>query len=354
MSRVRVGLLVVVPIAVLIFIYSSFSHGIRTARPRLVLEPTQIYADGADTATLTITAPHANGAPRITIQDNPHAASLLELTHDDANWQIPIRAGVLAARVTLRVQFPGQPAATAQLVTLPTSNDTFSDGTPDFLRLDTDHDRRTFRRWFTFLAEAQYFQDPVNRPAEINDCAALIRYAYREALHAHETGWAEAARLPLVPSFSPIAKYQYPYTPLGAGIFRVQEGPYRTADLTTNAFAQFADVKTLVRYNTHLVSRDLNRAVPGDLLFFRQDSDHMPFHSMIYLGESPLRPDGNRYVLYHTGPDSDSPGIIRRLTLDELLRFPQPEWRPQTGNQYFLGVYRWNILRKASELHDAL
>ena len=32
------------------------------------------------------------------------------------------------------------------------------------------------------LAEAQYFQPPAARPPEINDCAALIRYAYREAL----------------------------------------------------------------------------------------------------------------------------------------------------------------------------
>src|SRR6185369_2217612 len=167
------------------------------------------------------------------------------------------------------------------------------------------------------------------------------------------SGWAESARLPVVPAFSLIGKYQYPYTPLGASLFRVSEGPYRPADLSGNAFAQFADAQTLWRYNTHLAGRDVNRASPGDLLFFRQQKDHMPFHSMIYLGESQLRKDRNRYVLYHTGPDPESPGEIRRLTIDELLRFPQAEWRPDAGNPYFLGVFRWNILRKVSEDHHA-
>jgi len=67
----------------------------------------------------------------------------------------------------------------------------------------------------------------------------------------------------------------------------------------------------------------------------------MPFHSMIYLGESQLRRDGNLYVLYHTGPDSagPDPGEIRRLTVQELMRYPQPEWRPVPGNPGFLGVF---------------
>jgi len=100
------------------------------------------------------------------------------------------------------------------------------------------------------------------------------------------------------------------------------------------------------------------RALPGDLLFFRQDnrrqdnrrqdSGDMPFHSMIYLGESPISKDGARYVVYHTGPDGSAPGEIRRPRLPELLRFPEPQWRPIGPNRNFLGVFRWNILREAS------
>ena len=102
------------------------------------------------------------------------------------------------------------------------------------------------------------------------------------------------------------------------------------------------------RFNTHLVSRDLSAALPGDLVFFRQVSDHITFHSMIYLGQSQWRPDGRSYLVYHTGPDGADPGQIRRLTVEELERFLQPEWRPLIANPNFLGVARWNILRRGT------
>jgi uncharacterized protein YfaT (DUF1175 family) len=70
---------------------------------------------------------------------------------------------------------------------------------------------------------------------------------------------------------------------------------------------------------------------------------------MIYLGESSIQNDGRRYVLYHTGPSGSDPGEIRRLTVEELMRFPQPEWRPVAANPSFLGVSRWNILRKEND-----
>lgn len=225
--------------------------------------------------------------------------------------------------------------------------DAFSDGTPDFLRLDPA-DERIFRRWFTFLAEAQYFQPREARPPEIVDCAALIRYAYREALRLHDSRWAAQARVPLLRAADSIAAWHYPDRRLGANLFRVVEGPYDPADLANGAFAQFADVRTLGRYNTHRVARDLADALPGDLLLYRQDSDRMPYHSMIWLGPSQIARDSHRYVVYHTGPDGKDPGIIRRLSAAELLRYPEPEWRPLPGNPFFLGIYRWNILRNPS------
>jgi len=225
--------------------------------------------------------------------------------------------------------------------------DSFSDGTPDFLRLGRE-DERIFRRWFTFLAEAQYFQPPDRRPPEIVDCAALIRYAYREALRKHDTAWAAEARVPLLNAADSIAAWHYPDPRMGANLFRIVPGPFDPTDLTNGAFAQFADVKTLGHYNTHRIARDLVHALPGDLLLYRQDSDHMPFHSMIYLGLSQITRDGVRYVVYHTGPEGADPGIIRRLSVDDLLRYPEADWRPLAANPYFLGVYRWNILRRDS------
>jgi uncharacterized protein YfaT (DUF1175 family) len=246
----------------------------------------------------------------------------------------------------VRVEFPGLPAATAHLQTTPLLADSAGDGTPDFLRLDDPDDQRAFRRWFTFLAELQFFTPVERRPAEIADCAALIRYAYREALHAHDGNWATDAHLTLAPAIPSVARYRYPFTPLGSALFRVKPGPYQPTDTANGAFAQFADAKTLHLLNTHFVSRDLDRAEPGDLLFYRQAADHMPFHSMIYLGPSQIARDQGRYLVYHTGPDSAGPGEIRRPTVAELRRFPDPDWRPLPENPRFLGVYRWNILRK--------
>ena len=222
--------------------------------------------------------------------------------------------------------------------------DSFADGTPDFLRLDGPEDRRAFRRWFTFLAEAHYHHSPDRLPAEINDCAALVRFAYREALRRHDGEWASSLQLDSVPAEASVHKYNYPHTPLGAALFRVTPGRFTPADLSS-AFAQFADAGTLYRLNTHFVSRDLREAQPGDLLFYRQLEQDLPFHVMIYLGPSHFSPDVGRYLVYHTGPLDGGPGELRRPSLEELNRHPSPRWRPTLGNRNFLGVYRWNILR---------
>ena len=126
----------------------------------------------------------------------------------------------------------------------------------------------------------------------------------------------------------------------------MRPGPFHASDLHDGSFAEFADAQTLQRLNTHFVSRDLSRAEPGDLLFYRQLSEHMPFHSMIFLGPSQISRGNTRYVVYHTGPAASGPGEIRRLTIGELLHFPEPQWRPIPSNAGFLGVYRWNILEK--------
>lgn len=213
---------------------------------------------------------------------------------------------------------------------------------PDAVELDTPQDQEAFRRWFTFLAEAQFYQRHL--PTEINDCAALLRYAYREALRSHDSSWAGEANLPLSMAFDSVAKYRYPSTLLGPSLFRVKPGPFAKSDIEEGAFSQFADAQTLHRFNSHFISRDVDRASPGDILFFRHDSADLPFHAMIFLGRSQIQNDGRNYVVYHTGPDGHDLGEIRRPSLEELLMHPNPQWRPLAGNPTFLGVYRWNIL----------
>ena len=311
------------------------------------MTPEKLRADGYDTAILTIESGDLS-APLITFSDHVHGVVIEGVSGTGGQWQARIRAGIVPGRIGLRIESPGHSVANVQLTEELDDQDSAGDGTPDFLRLDSEHDEQTFRRWFTSLAEAQYFQAPAARPSEINDCAALIRYAYREALRVHDAAWANSIQLSMVPALGSLDKYHYPFTPLGASLFRARPLSFQAADLTNGAFLQFADARSLWRFNTHFVSRDLSAALPGDLVFFRQVSDHITFHSMIYLGQSQWRPDGRSYLVYHTGPDGADPGQIRRLTVEELERFLQPEWRPLIANPNFLGVARWNILRRGT------
>jgi len=240
-------------------------------------------------------------------------------------------------------------AAHIRLASQADYSDRFGDGTPDFLRLDDPADRDAFRRWFTLLAEVEAAQPSEKLPAEINDCAGLIRFAYREALRAHDQTWMAQQGLQFVPAIASVEKYQYPFTPLGAGLWRVQPGSFDPDDLTNGTFTQFADAKTLKNLNMHFIGKDLGQARPGDILFYRQSQQNSPYHSMIFAGRSQLRPElPEPIVIYHTGSIGKSKGEIRVLRISELTSFPAPRWRPLAGNSNFLGIYRWNILKEAN------
>ena len=232
-------------------------------------------------------------------------------------------------------------------------DDRFSDGTPDFLRLDAPSDQDTFRRWFALIAEFQALRPANELPAEISDCAALLRYAYRNALRTHDASWFRETQIEPPSALPSLEKYRYPHTPLGAALFRIRPGVFFSEDLKDGTFAEFADAKTLKDFNMHFVSRDIRAARPGDLLFYRQLEQDSPFHSMIFIGRSPWlsesgTADNGDVVVYHTGPIGNAPGEMRRLSVAELLQHPSPRWRPVAGNNNFLGVYRWNILRGAN------
>lgn len=233
------------------------------------------------------------------------------------------------------------------------SSDRFSDGTPDFLRLDSPSDQETFRRWFVLIAEYQALRPAEQVPREVNDCAALLRYCYRNALRTHDSNWLREAQIEPPAALPSLEKYRYPFTPLGASLFRTRPGKFQLADLKDGTFAEFADARTLKDFNSYLVSRDIGDARPGDLLFYRQLEQDASFHSMIFIGKSPWQPESDPTndtdtVVYHTGPIGGEPGEMRRITVAELLQHPSPRWRPVAGNSNFLGVFRWNILRGAN------
>lgn len=320
---------------------------LRRGSLRVGVSETTLPADGFASLLLQVRSSDLRDLRWLQVKtDDPHRVAVESVAVAHSSATAYLRAGVVSGKATVRITAPGYPPQQVTLTATFDDGDSIGDGTPDFLRLHDAADQAAFRRWFTLLAEAQYYRNRA-LPTEVHDCAALLRFAYREALREHDAAWAQAMALPAPVSGGDVRQYQFPFTPVGASIFRTRGGAFEAADLTDGAFAQFADADTLRRHDTFFLSRDVGRARPGDLLFFRQDGHDMPFHAMIFLGQSQTEPSSKQFVVYHTGPIGKSPGEIRRLSMSELMHHPQARWHPVISNPNFLGVYRWNILRGA-------
>jgi uncharacterized protein YfaT (DUF1175 family) len=195
------------------------------------------------------------------------------------------------------------------------------------LRLADAGDRQTLRSWFVLLADAAFYRPP----AEVTDCAALVRYALRESLRPHTPEWLRHAGLPVAPGLGDVRGRPEARNGM-LPLFRIADGD--------DAVAEFADAKTIVRWNTRRIARDAAAARPGDLLYYRQPSQRQPDHLMIVVGPSRLDETAPDFVVYHTGPDGSDPGEIRKVRLADLLRHPAPRWRPIPANEAFVGVFR--------------
>jgi uncharacterized protein YfaT (DUF1175 family) len=310
---------------------------------KVVASRTVLLANGYDHSILKIYG--ATETPHLEVSGDRTYLRIIKPHQGDEYWEAELQAGVMPGTVHVNVT-SGDQHVEQQIILQPQNSDSASDGTPDILRLDEESDRNAFRNWLTYLAEIQYFISPKNRPSEITDCSALVRYVYREAMRDHNAAWLAGAHLPLIQAQASIQKYSFPHTPLGANIFRTRPGTYSAGDMSNGTFAEFADAQTLQRFNMFFISRDIERAQPGDILFYRrQVTKGVSYHSMVFLGHSKVKPDSEIYVIYHTGPDGTNQGEIRRLTLTQLLHFPDPQWQAISANAFFLGVYRWNILK---------
>lgn len=200
------------------------------------------------------------------------------------------------------------------------------------VRLADASDRAAFQSWFVLLAEMQFERtDP-----EVIDCAALVRYAFREALRAHTPAWARRVALPFTPMF-PDVRSAPRAGPDGFPLFRVtRDDPPR--------FAEFADAQTIVRLNARRLVRHADAARPGDLLYFRQPGQSQPDHVMVFVGKSHFEPEHRDWVVYHTGPSAADPGEVRKVRLHDLVQHPAPRWRPLVSNPQFIGVFRLAVL----------
>jgi hypothetical protein len=190
-----------------------------------------------------------------------------------------------------------------------------SAGAPHFY-LSSPVDRQAFRRWFAFMAESRYYAH--KRVREITDCAALVRWCFREALMPHDTAWARSTDLPIFPAMP-----------------SVQDAAW------TEEFGR-ADASDLHHNETWFVSRDIRSALPGDLLFFEAAGDSAE-HVMIYIGASQILPSSRNWVVYL----ADRGREVEKVTVDSLLSSSYGDWRPEVENPRFLGVWRFNLLRDA-------
>ena len=224
--------------------------------------------------------------------------------------------------------------------------DSDNDGIPDAAELRTFQDRDNFRRWFTAIAETQFYQLSDQWNAEQRDCAGLVRFAMREALRRHDRIWFQKMG-PGYETVAPdVAGFDLDQNPLGEKIFRTDFGSFHESDLRNGRFSEFADGRSLKNFNSIFVSRDRREAQPGDLLFFYQPwVQKFPYHVMVLLGSPHIAPNGAQdWVVYHTGSSPIDQGTVKKVQLSVLDQHPDPRWRPVESNKNFLGFYRLKIL----------
>jgi uncharacterized protein len=220
------------------------------------------------------------------------------------------------------------------------------DGLPDVAELRTFNDRENFRRWFTWVAEMQFYKLSDQWNPEQRDCAGLVRFAWREALRPHDRPWFQRMGEnydPVAPDLSASIT-----TPLRGKLFRTAPGTYSPTDLDEGKFSDFADAQTLKMFNSDFVGRDREQAKPGDLLFFHQPwVQKFSFHVMIFIGEPRVASENaHDWVVYHTGAAPEDEGTVKKVRLAVLDGHPDKRWRPVAANPNFLGFYRPKILNQ--------
>src|SRR5687767_7471690 len=112
------------------------------------------------------------------------------------------RVGRSGLAPTSETQPSGGPESTADSNATTETADSDNDGIPDFAELRTFEDRESFRRWFTAIAEVQFYQLSEQWKREQRDCAGLVRFAMREALRKHDRAWFQR----MGPAYEPVAR----------------------------------------------------------------------------------------------------------------------------------------------------
>jgi len=194
--------------------------------------------------------------------------------------------------------------------------------TPDPDRL-TPRQSAAFRAWFARIVDQQLRRGPTPRWTQ-RDCAGLVRFAVGETLKPHDGKWLRANGMTSLADTSSMP----PELQLSASQ-RTIANRWTQLDGSTGAYASAI---ALIQRNSRFVSKDVNQALPGDLLFFDQGDDQ---HLMIWL---------DRYIAYHTGTVTPTDTGLRAVAVSDLMQWKDSRWQPRDGNPNFVGVFRLDFL----------
>ncbi|MBW0451217.1 DUF1175 family protein [bacterium M00.F.Ca.ET.228.01.1.1] len=180
-----------------------------------------------------------------------------------------------------------------------------------------------FRAWFARIVDQQIRRGPTPRWTQ-RDCAGLVRFAVGETLRPHDSKWLRANGMTGLADTSSLP----PELQLSAAQ-RTLANRWTQLDGSTGAYASAI---ALIQRNSRFVSKDVNQALPGDLLFFDQGDDQ---HLMIWL---------ERYIAYHTGTVTPTDTGLRAVAVSDLMQWKDSRWQPLDGNPNFVGVFRLDFL----------
>jgi uncharacterized protein len=342
-------------IAVLVFLvlYRAFPPA-KAERLELRAEPNRLVADGNSQIALVLRARDEKGRETVLkkgvtfeIVSGKGIVALSEgLAWSSHRREVraTLTAGVLPGEAKAVARMGGLVADTVTIQAIPCYEDQDEDGFPDVAELTSETDKERFREWFASIADAQYYEKSDLWNADQQDCAGLIRFAYREALKGHDREWHLHFKFLTEPGIEDVEKFHYPAVPLlGTNLFRTCPGGFRSEDLADSAFSSFCEAKYLPAYNCVALGYDERKVQTGDLLFFfHYDDPEMPYHGIVFTGKSPEGEED--WLAYHTGPVAGTKGTVKKVRLRDLKQHPEEKWRPLKSNKYFLGFYRWKIV----------
>lgn len=182
-----------------------------------------------------------------------------------------------------------------------------------------------FRAWFVRIVNEQLRQGPTPRWTH-RDCAGLVRFAAGEALRPHDARWLRANGMRDAESTRQLPP-ELNLTPAQ----RTLTQRWARFDGSTGAYVSALG---LIQQNSRFIAKDVNQALPGDLLFFDQGDDQ---HLMIWM---------DRYIAYHTGTVTRTDNGLRAVLVSELMQWKDSRWQPQSGNPNFIGVFRLAFLTR--------